>query len=368
MNYFIFAPQYYINMSKFYSLAISEITQETADCVSIAFHIPSDLKDIFSYKQGQYITFKLLVNGEDLRRSYSVCSSPVLNEDLRIAVKKVVGGKGSIFLNTNYKVGDSIEVMPPMGNFHSEMKSSNKKSYILFGGGSGITPMLSIIKTVLVSEPDSKTILLYGNLNESATIFKQQLSDLETANPDKLKVIHVLEKPENSNHPAELTGIMKPEMVEMLINKYTTFGDNEYFICGPTPMMQSVEGTLQKLFVPKHQVHLEYFTAPVAAENTISVDSAVNCTATIILDGDTFTVNIAPGENVLDAAINAGLDAPYACQGGSCCTCRALLTEGKVEMKVNYALLDQEVKEGFVLTCQSIPQTQTITVNYDKGR
>lgn len=264
MNSFIFAPQY-INMSKFYSLTISEITQETDECVSIAFHIPNDLKETFSYKQGQYITFKLMVNGEDLRRSYSVCSSPAMNEDLRIAVKKVVGGKGSIFLNSNYKVGDTIEVMPPMGNFYSEMNPSNKKTYVLFGGGSGITPMLSIIKTVLVKEPSSKVILFYGNLNESATIFKKQLSDLESSNAERLKVVHVLEKPENANHSAELTGMMKPEMVEMLINKYTTFGDNEYFICGPTPMMQSVESTLDKLFTTSRRalclpfnVHLKF--------------------------------------------------------------------------------------------------------------
>lgn len=356
-------------MSKFYSLKISEITQETADCVSIAFHIPTEIKDVFSYKQGQYITFKLMVNGEDLRRSYSVCSSPAMDEDLRVAIKKVYNGKGSIFLNTNLKVGDTLEVMPPMGNFHSEMNESNNKTYILFGGGSGITPMLSIIKTVLVKEPQSKVVLFYGNLNESAIIFNKQLTDLEIKYTDKVKIVNVLEKPENANHPKELTGIMQPEMVEMLVNKYTTMGNNEYFICGPTPMMQSVEATLQKLNVPKHQVHLEYFTTPVLADEVAApISAGINCTATIILDGDTFTVNVAPGENVLDAAINAGLDAPYACQGGSCCTCRALLTEGKVEMRVNYALLEQEVKEGFVLTCQSLPQTPTITVNYDKGR
>jgi len=356
-------------MSKLHSLKISEITQETADCVSIAFHIPSELKDVFSYKQGQYVTFKLMVNGEDLRRSYSVCSSPAIAEDLRVAIKKVYNGKASTFLNSNLKVGDTLEVMPPMGNFHTEMNVNNNKTYILFGGGSGITPMLSIIKTVLVKEPQSKVILFYGNLNESSIIFNKQLSDLENKHPNHVKVVNVLEKPENANHPKELTGIMRPEVVEMLVNKYTAMGNNEYFICGPTPMMQSVESTLQKLNVPKHQVHLEYFTAPVSTEAVATESTeAVNCTATIILDGDTFTVNIAPGENVLDAAINAGLDAPYACQGGSCCTCRALLTEGKVEMRVNYALLDQEVKEGFVLTCQSLPQTPTITVNYDKGR
>jgi len=354
----------------FHTLQISEITQETPDCVSIAFSIPESLKETFKYKQGQYITFKLNVNGEELRRSYSVCSSPAINEDIRIAVKRVVNGKGSVFLNSNYKVGDTIEVMAPIGNFHSEMNPSNKKNYILFAGGSGITPMLSIIKTVLMQEPDSKVILFYGNLNETAIIFHKQLFQLESENAGRLKVYNILEKPENNSHNNEFTGIMQPIMVENLVNKYTSAGNNEYFICGPTPMMQSVEATLQKLFIPKHQVHLEYFSTPVIeGENkNIVVDSGVACNATIVLDGETYEVKMQPGESVLDAAINAGLDAPYACQGGSCCTCRALLEDGNVEMKVNYALLDQEVKEGFVLTCQSVPTTATIKVNYDRGR
>lgn len=354
-------------MSKFYSLTVSEVTQETADAVSIAFQIPAELQVAFSYKQGQYITFKLPVDGSEIRRSYSVCSSPVVNEDLRVAVKRVVGGKGSNYLNSHVKVGDKLEVMQPMGNFYTEMNVSNQNTYVLFAGGSGITPMLSILKTVLHSEPQSKIVLFYGNLNESSIIFQKQLNDLATANADKLQVVHILEKPEQLNHSKDLTGMMTPDVVESLVKPLVGNSNAIYFICGPTPMMQSVESTLQKLQVASSKVHLEYFTAP-TDENAKEVTSSGNCTATIILDGDTFTVEVAAGENILDAAINAGLDAPYACQGGSCCTCRALLTDGKVEMKVNYALLDQEVKEGFILTCQSVPQTSTVTVNYDRGR
>ena len=354
-------------MSKFYSLTVSEVTKETADSVSIAFHIPSELKSEFAYKQGQYITFKLKVDGAEIRRSYSVCSSPALQEDLRVAVKKVSGGKGSNYLNTQVKVGDVLEVMQPMGNFYTEMNSANQNTYVLFAGGSGITPMLSILKTVLHSEPQSKVVLFYGNLNESSIIFKQQLDTLAGTHSDRLQVVHILEKPEQAAYPKELTGMMTPDVVESIAKPYASNAKAVYFICGPTPMMQSVESTLKNLQVPSSQVHLEYFTAPVD-EQVKEVSSGGNCTATIILDGDTFTVEVAAGENILDAAINAGLDAPYACQGGSCCTCRALLTDGQVEMKVNYALLDQEVKEGFILTCQSVPQTPTVTVNYDRGR
>jgi ring-1,2-phenylacetyl-CoA epoxidase subunit PaaE len=354
-------------MSKFYSLTVSEVTQETNDCVSISFHVPTELKNEFLYKQGQYITFKINVDGSEIRRSYSVCSSPVKSEDIRVAIKRVAGGKGSNYLNSNVKVGDQLEVMQPMGNFYTEMNSSNQNTYVLFAGGSGITPMMSILKTVLISEPNSKVVLYYGNQNESSIIFKKQLDELVVANDNRLQVVHLIEKPENTNYPAELIGMMTPDVVQRIAKPYSTNAKAIYFICGPTPMMQSVETSLQALNVPKTQVHLEYFTAPVDGD-TKEVTSSGNCTATIILDGDTFTVEVAAGENILDAAINAGLDAPYACQGGSCCTCRALLTDGKVEMKVNYALLDQEVKEGFILTCQSVPQTPTVTVNYDRGR
>jgi ring-1,2-phenylacetyl-CoA epoxidase subunit PaaE len=354
-------------MSKFYSLSVSEVAQETNDCVSISFAIPQDLKNEFAYKQGQYITFKLNVDGAEIRRSYSVCSSPVVAEDIRVAVKRVTGGKGSNYLNSNVKVGDKLEIMQPMGNFFTEMNSSNQNTYVLFAGGSGITPMMSILKTVLLSEPNSKVVLYYGNQNESSIIFHKQLNELSASHADRFKIVHIIERPDNTNHPKEQTGMMTPDVVQVLAKPYAADANAIFFICGPTPMMQSVESTLQNLNVPKSQVHLEYFTAPVDADAK-ELSSSGNCTATIILDGDTFTVEVAAGENILDAAINAGLDAPYACQGGSCCTCRALLTDGKVEMKVNYALLDQEVKEGFILTCQSVPQTPTVTVNYDRGR
>lgn len=357
-------------MSRFHQLTVKEVTRETADCVSIAFQIPAHLSNEFAYLQGQYITFKLMVNGEEIRRSYSVCSSPLTDADLRVAVKAVKGGKGSVFLTEKVKAGDVLEVMTPMGNFHTQMNASNTKEYILFAGGSGITPMLSIIKSVLKAEPNSSIQLFYGNENDASIIFKQQLAHLEQHAEGKLKVHHILNQADSA-YPETYRGIMTTERVAALMNSYVKVNSNtEIFICGPTPMMQNVEQTLQTLNVPKTQVHLEYFAAPVDTSTGAVVDSgnAKKASLTIILDGDEVVTDLLPDETILEAALRINLDAPYACQGGSCCTCRALLTEGKVDMKVNYALLDAEVKQGFILTCQSYAVTESITVDYDKGR
>jgi ring-1,2-phenylacetyl-CoA epoxidase subunit PaaE len=355
-------------MSRFHSLTVKEVTRETADCVSIAFHIPANLNSEFTYLQGQYITFKLNVGGQEIRRSYSVCSSPLTDADLRVAVKKVKEGKGSTFINEQVKAGDVLEVMTPMGNFYTPMNASNKKEYILFAGGSGITPMLSIIKTVLKAEPQSNVQLFYGNENDASIIFKQQLASLEQQAAGKLKVHHILNQADAA-YPAIYKGIMTLDKVKELMNAYVKVDANtEIFICGPTPMMQNVEQTLQNLNVPKAQVHLEYFTAPVDAATIAEPVGAKKASLTIILDGDEVVTELLPDETILEAALRINLDAPYACQGGSCCTCRALLVEGKVEMKVNYALLDAEVKQGFILTCQSHALTDNVVVDYDKGK
>lgn len=355
-------------MSKFHALTVKDVTRETADCVSVSFHIPQQLTNDFKYIQGQYITFKLFIDGQEIRRSYSVCSSPLTDADLRVAIKKVKNGKGSTYLNEHVKAGDVLEVMTPMGNFHTAMNASNNKEYILFAGGSGITPMLSIIKTVLHAEPNSRIQLFYGNENEAAIIFKHQLQELQQQHANRLKVHHILNSADNI--PEIYQGMMTVEKLSALMKQFVKIDDSsEIFICGPVPMMQNVEQTLQQLSVPKSQIHIEYFSAPVDNAAPVASGTATKkATLTIILDGDEVVTEMMPDESVLDAALRINLDAPYACQGGSCCTCRALLTEGKVDMKVNYALLDAEVKQGFILTCQSYALTDSITVDYDKGR
>jgi ring-1,2-phenylacetyl-CoA epoxidase subunit PaaE len=355
-------------MSKFHSLKVVDVVRETADAVSVAFEVPANLKQDYKYKHGQYLTLKFNIKGEELRRSYSICSSPVDENELRVAIKKVKDGRVSSFINDNLKAGETVEVMTPMGNFFTEMNPGNKKNYILFGGGSGITPMFSILKTVLRSEPDSRITLFYGNNDEPSIIFKKQIEQLAIANADRLNVVHVLNTAP-AGHPENLKGLMTKEKNMELINGYVDKNaDNEYFICGPGPMMENVVAALKELNIKESQIHIEYFTAPVNADEIQpSGNTAAGASATIIIDGDEHAVTLEDNETILEAAIRIGLDAPYACQGGSCCTCRALLQEGKVEMAVNYALSASEVKQGFILTCQSRPTTDKVVVNYDKG-
>ena len=354
-------------MAKFHSIPVADVRQETPDAVSIELAVPAELSAAFAYKQGQYITFRLMVNGEELRRSYSICSNPYNNEPIRVAVKKVANGRGSQALN-EAKPGQVMEVMEPMGNFYTELKANQTKHYVLLAGGSGITPMMSILKSVLQVEPQSWVTLLYGNTNEASSIFRSELLALAAANPSRFSLIEVFEKPAGA-HPAPQTGLMDAARTEALLRTCYWAGEAaEVFICGPTPMMEQAEKALAALGVPRPNIHLEYFSAPAAEPAPATTGGGITTKALIICDGDEVEITMAPGQNVLDAALDAGIDAPYACQGGSCCTCRALLVEGKVHMKVNYALLDAEVSQGYILTCQSIPETERIVVDYDRGR
>ncbi len=356
-------------MARFHQLLVKDVKRETPDCVSIALDVPPALASEFSYKQGQYITFKLELNGEEIRRSYSLCSSPVADKEIRLAVKMVENGKGSTFLNRQLKIGDTVSVMSPTGNFYSELNSSNKKHYHLFAGGSGITPMFSIVKSVLAMEPQSKITLYYGNKDEQATIFYQALNELAKAHSDRLKIHYIFQASTAALAPIN-QGIMNVEKNISLIESFVDLSaQNEFFICGPGPMMDAVKTALEQKAVPSAQIHIEYFITP-AQEKKVEVASTGRraAKATIILDGDEFQIEVNANESILEAALRKNLDAPYACQGGSCCTCRAKLIEGKVEMEVNYALLDKEVKEGFILTCQSYALTDNLIVDYDKGK
>jgi len=354
-------------MAKFYPLTVAEVQRETPEAVSVSFDIPEQHAAAFTYKQGQYVTLKLLVNGKELRRSYSICSSPYSDKRLRVAIKEVQNGAGSTFLNRNVKAGDVLEVMEPMGSFYTPLNETHRLHYVLFAGGSGITPMMSIIKAVLHKEPGSRITLLYGNLNESSIIFQKELAHLCASHP-ALQVVHVLQQPADAGFTKH-KGMMDKATVAGLLKEYQlTEANCEYFICGPTPMMQGIESLLKEQTSDHSHIHLEYFTAPVSETEPVLSDTPVNCSATIICDGEEKVIQVPAGQNVLEAALGANIDAPYACQGGSCCTCRALLTGGKVMMKVNYALLDSEVEEGFILTCQALPLTPAVTVDYDRGR
>lgn len=355
-------------MAKFNSLKIKDIHRETADSVSVAFEVPETLKNDYKFIQGQYITLKRLFNGEDVRRSYSICSSPVTENELRVAVKEVPGGKFSTWLNRDAKVGDVLEVMTPMGNFYSEMNAANTKHYVLFAGGSGITPIYSILKTVLAVEPNSSISLFYANRNEDSIIFKNEIKEIAEKNSNRLNVYHILDAAP-SGYADLYKGILSKEKAKALIENHVDLNlNNEFFICGPTPMMDNVRKTLESLNIDKKKIHIEYFSAQETkpAEKSVAKGGVIESNVTIIMDGVETTINLASnGKTILDAAMDAGLDAPFACKGAVCCTCKAKVLSGNVSMDMNYALTDDEVAEGFILTCQAHPQSADVTVDYD---
>lgn len=357
-------------MAKFHPLKIADVRKETADSVSIAFEIPKAFENEYQYTQGQYVTIKMDINGEEIRRSYSLCSSPVADSDFRIAAKKVKDGRMSVALNETVKVGDVVDVMTPMGNFYAISDTKNK-NIVLFAGGSGVTPMLSIIKTLLIQDDTCKLTLFYGNQNESSIIFKEELNDLANANKNRFQLFHILDEAP-ANHPLLYTGLMTKEKVLALIENHVGLNlQNEFFICGPTPMMKNVEESLQALQIKKERIHLEYFTASLdantnAAPADINTGERVVSQITVILDGDETSFELASdGKNILDAAMDQDVDVPFSCKGAVCCTCRAKVLEGKVHMKANYALTEEEVAEGFILTCQAHPLTPVVIVDYD---
>lgn len=352
-------------MARFHTLKVKDIKRETSEAVSVAFEVPPQQQPEYQFKQGQYITLKLKVNGEEIRRSYSLCSSPY-EKELRVAVKEVSGGRASTFINRELKVGATMEVMTPMGTFHSVLSGANKKNYVLFAGGSGITPMMSIIKSVLYVEKQSTITLIYANKNEDSTIFKNEIDALVAANSN-LKVIYIFEQPQHQISELQ-TGIINASKALSLIENFGGVNSDEYFICGPGPMMENVKTTLESLKISKEKIHIEYFNAVIEAVNKAEVASGgnVNAKIKVLQYGIETDFNLETGGiSILEAAIEAGVDAPFSCKGAVCCTCRAKVLEGQVKMDANFALTDAEVEEGFILTCQAHPISENVVIDYD---
>jgi len=353
-------------MARFHTLKVKDIKRETSEAVSVAFEIPAQQQPEYQFKQGQYITLKLNINGEEIRRSYSICSSPY-DKELRVAVKEVAGGKASTFINRELKIGANMEVMTPMGSFYSVLSGANKKKYILFAGGSGITPMMSIIKSVLYVEKQSNITLIYANKNELSTIFKNELDALSLSNPN-LKVVYVFDEPQTKISDLQ-TGIITSEKALSLIETYGGVNADEYFICGPGAMMENVKTNLETLKVESGKIHIEYFNAVIDAVNKAennTIGTNVKSNVTVLQYGIETNFELQTGGiSLLDAAIEAGVDAPFSCKGAVCCTCRAKVLEGKVKMDANFALTDAEVEEGFILTCQAHPLTEKVVIDYD---
>ena len=362
-------------MSHFVALTVEDVRRETADCVSIAFTIPPEKQDAFRFLQGQNITIRASVGGSEIRRSYSICSSP-LDKELRIAVKHVPGGSFSTFANEHLRPGQVLEVLPPSGKFYTELRPDNRKRYLAFAAGSGITPVLSLIKTTLATEPGSHFTLVYGNRYRSSIIFREELESLKNRYMNRFALHHILSR-EQTDLPMQ-QGRIDPlkcgELCSRLIDLNAT---DEIYLCGPGEMIFAVKAWLEKKGVPDKKVHFELFHP--LDSNTVSKpasgksgESAGQMTekgisrVIVRLDGVNHSFELPyEGPSILDAALFEGADLPFACKGGVCCTCRAKLVEGKVEMDLNYALEADELAAGFVLTCQSHPRTPNVVIDFD---
>ncbi|MEO0898724.1 MAG: 1,2-phenylacetyl-CoA epoxidase subunit PaaE [Bacteroidota bacterium] len=357
-------------MATFYSLIVKDIRKETSDCVSVAFDVPEELKDTFSFTQGQYLTLRTHINGEEVRRSYSICNSP-LDQELRVAVKQVPEGLFSTFANKELEVGDRLEAMPPMGKFFTPLHPENRKNYIAFAAGSGITPIMSIMKSILLEETNSSFTLFYGNKYASSVIFKEQIEGLKNTFLDRLRVFHFFSR-EQSDIPL-FQGRIDGEKCGHIFDKLVDLHEvDDVFLCGPEEMIFAAKKELEDRGMDHKKIHFELFTTAAGKKRVkrtpTDQSKQDDCEVFIKDGGNSFGFNLPfDTENILDAALSRGADLPYACKGGVCCTCKAKIIEGEVEMEVNYALEPEEVEAGFVLTCQAFPKTAKVIVDYDEA-
>jgi ring-1,2-phenylacetyl-CoA epoxidase subunit PaaE len=350
---------------------VADLRKETPECVSIAFQVPDELKKEFVFKQGQNITLRTILEGEEIRRSYSICSSPLDNE-LRVAVKLAAFGRFSTWANTKLKKGDEVEVLSPTGKFYTELHTAHSKKYLAFAAGSGITPVISIIKTVLATEPGSTFTLVYGNRNRTNIIFKEQLEALKNRYMNRLAVHFILSREKTD---ADINyGRINPDKLNQLGYKLVNVQQaDEIFICGPEEMIFSVKNWLIEKGINSKKIHFELFTTPgqssaMRQEQLSTKKEVEEKTSKVIvkLDGVSFGFDLPfSGDTILEAALKQGADLPFSCKGGVCATCKARLLEGKVDMDVHYALEQEEIEEGYILTCQSHPRTDTVVIDFD---
>ena len=380
--------------SHFRALTIEDVRRETADCVSVAFAIPDSFREEFRWRQGQNITLRTRINGEEIRRSYSICSSPLDNQ-LRVAIKKVPGGVFSTYANEQLQKGHVIDVLPPSGKFYTELLPENRKRYLAFAAGSGITPILSLIKTTLAVEPGSHFTLVYGNRHRGSILFREELEGLKNRYMDRLSLLHILSR-EQMDNPLNQGRIDTGKCGELCPRLIDLGMVDEVFLCGPEEMIFMLKDWLEQQGVEARKIHFELFHtrgertregaadtrsgssvrgltvggAAVGRESAASAGSSSRAEkvsrVTVRLDGVSHDFDLPyDGSSLLDAALMEGVDLPFACKGGVCCTCRARLMEGQVEMEVNYALEADELTAGFILTCQSHPRTDRVIVDYD---
>ena len=348
-------------MSSFLKLIIKEVKRETKDAVSILFNVPEELKADYTFVAGQYINLKLTLDGTEIRRAYSICSSPESGE-LRIAVKAVKDGAFSQFANTKLKAGDAIEVGKPEGKFTFEPQADRQKNYAAFAAGSGITPIMSILNSVLKNEPKSSFVLVYGNKTPEETIFHQELHDLQLQYVGRLFVHYVFSQAKVEN--ALFGRIEKSSVNFVLNNKHKELAFDKYYLCGPEEMITIVTGVLKEHNVKETTIKFELFTTS-CKENKIEQSLEGHTTITIMVDDEETTFEMSQKQTVLDAALKKGIDAPYSCQGGICSSCLARVTSGTAEMTKNAILTDKEIASGLILTCQAHPTSERIYIDYD---
>ena len=354
----------------FYPLRIKKINKETDQCVSVEFEIPGSLANAFQFKQGQSLTMRKNLAGEEVRRTYSLCSSP-LDKRWKVAIKKVEGGLFSSFANENLQEGDELDVMEPVGKFYTELNPENKKNYLAFAAGSGITPVISIIKTTLRTEPQSSFTLVYGNRSRSSIIFFEELEGLKNKFIDRFSFINILSR-ERTETPVNFgrLDIGKLTELEKLID-YKKM--DEIFICGPEEMIFCVKNFLEQKDISEKKIHFELFTTSGQKKQGTrnkaqeSNSGGPQSKITVKVDGRSFDFDLSLNSDttILDAALKQGADLPFACKGGMCCTCKAKLREGEVEMDVHWGLEHEEVEQGYILTCQSHPKTEKVVVDFD---
>lgn len=354
--------------SRFFPLPVKDITRETPDCVSIAFTVPDEWKELFRYQAGQYLNLCVVIDGAEVRRSYSICKAP-FEQELRVAVKKTIGGLFSTYANDQLLAGTVLEVMPPQGKFTCSIKAGQKKHYVAFAAGSGITPVISIIKQVLHEEPLSSFTLVYGNRNRHSVIFFEELEALKNKYMNRFSLIHVFSR-EKTDSSISFGRIDRDKLnaLDRLIDYSTA---DELFICGPEELILTAKDFFEQRGFNRQHIHFELFTTGGAKkQHTTTTQSQSGGPAshiTVQLDGRSFSFDIpfSSDTTILDAAAAQGADVPYACKGGVCCTCKAKLLEGEVSMDVHWGLDHEEIEQGYILTCQAHPKTEIVVVDYD---
>lgn len=350
--------------NQFYQLKVKEIVRETADAITIYFENSEEKK--IEYKPGQFLTFIIQSDGEEIRRAYSLCTSPFIDSNLGVTVKRVPGGKISNYLNQSLQVGDVIQVMQPIGNFTVEFNSDNERHLIFIGGGSGITPLMSLIKSTLLLEPKSKVSLIYANRDNNSIIFKNELDKLKDKYPVRFTVVHALEK--HSFFWRGISGYLTKKNIEETLRKLPSLPGTEFFVCGPEPLMKVTVESLLSLKVPKEKIHKESFESQAAKEaSNMPVEELIGQGVVarevkVIYDGEEHRFIVPPDKTILETALDLDIDLPYSCQSGLCTACRGKCISGKVKMVEDEGLSEREKKEGYVLLCVGHPMSNDVVI------